>query len=96
MRGVVDGSFLMININGLISIGYICSLHSGDKIYNCEIISLNNGNTKFITETHNNNKRIGMKLKINSNDEIYDHVILRNSSHTICSGILYAMVGTCN
>ena len=87
--GYVNGLFLIINITGLLIVGYNCSLHSGDKIYNCEIISLNNGNTKFITEKQINNKSIGMKLKINSNDTIYDHVILRNSSHTICSGILY-------
>lgn len=85
----VEGKFIFNNIKNLITKGYICKLHTKDKLYDAEFVQLKNDKLSFVTQDNSLGKKIPVTLKLNSNQSLNRNVILRDGNQTIAIGILF-------
>ena len=88
-ENTVKARLIFHKIQSIISVGYTCLLHSLDKTYDVEFISIKNDDINFVTSTNSINKVINCILKITTNDHIDINCILRHNDMTIAYGILY-------
>lgn len=84
----VSGRFLFNDIENLITKGYVCKLHTHNKLFDTEIVEIKNDKLPFVTQKNHKSKPIFITLKIDTNDEIYSNVILRDGNKTIAVGML--------
>ena len=85
----VNGRFIFYHIEKLITRGYICNLHTNDKLYGAEIVKLKNDKLpSFVNQNNSQGKLIKATLKLNNNEVINANVILRDGNQTIAIGIL--------
>ena len=74
---------LFIGNKDVIASGYKCTLHSRDNIVDCEIVDIQK-TPPFITKR--DIKPINVVIEIDTNMDIYDHILLRDGDDTICMG----------
>lgn len=89
-KTIIEAKFMFENIPTLITSGFKAMLHTKDRMHEVEIIEVNNGKFRFITESNNTNKLIDVKLKFLDNhvDEMYTNFIIRHGNKTIGIGII--------
>ena len=86
--GSISGSFMFVNIDKLISIGFVSKLHSGDKVFDCEIMQILTNKMTYLTNKNSKDRIIKLVLNISTNEMINSKVILRKNNNTICIGTL--------
>ena len=85
----VNGRFIFSHIENLITTGYVCKLHTNDKLYDAEFVELKNDKLPFVTRNNSQGKLIKAIIKLNINEVIDANVILRDGNQTIAIGILF-------
>lgn len=73
---IINARVIFHQISNIITVGYICKLHALNKVFDAEIIEIQNGNYNFVTENNSKGKAIKVILKIDSNDDINTNIIL--------------------
>ena len=85
----IKGRFIFYRIENLITKGYVCKLHTNDKLYDAEFDEIKNDKLPFVTQNNSQGKPINIILKLNTNDAINANVILRDGNRTIAIGVLF-------
>ena len=85
----INGRFFFYHIENLITTGYVCKLHTNDKLYDAEFVELKNDKLPFVTQNNSQGKLINIILKLNTNNVIDTNVILRDGNQTIAIGVLH-------
>ena len=86
---IVNVKLFFHKIPKIITIGYKCILHSLDKVYHVEFISIKNDEKCYITKLNSKNKFISCDLNINTNSHLCDSILLRDQNDTLAYGIIY-------
>ena len=85
----INGRFIFYHIENLITIGYVCKLHTIDELYDVEFVEIKNDKLPFVTQNNSQGKIINVILNLNTNDVINSNVILRDGNKTIAIGLLF-------
>ena len=75
------------HVKNVIANGYICKLHTNDKLFDAKFVEIKNNNS-FITKNNSKGKIVNVVLELNTNEPIHNNIILRDRNQTIAIGIL--------
>ena len=88
INNLLNTKLYFYDIPNILTIGFQCILFSLNKSYNVIFIDIKNDDKNFITKQNSKNKLISCILKINTNENLNNNIILISNSNIIAYGIL--------
>lgn len=85
---IIYARVIFNDITSVITIGFKCMMHSLDNILDVSIIDIKNHGCKYITYKNSRKKIIDIILKLDTNEKLYNRIILRSGNYTIGYGLI--------